>query len=364
MDAQDVSICDFTGRQLTALLHSMGIPGTPGETTGLLADALGAGGRRSISGRPAWPSDVADDHTPVEFSTAFAAGEAPVVRTIVEPVAAGPSRRANTAEALAALDRLGARVPLDRSRFDSVRDLFLPEHPEHDFTFWYSLVFRPDGAPAVKVYFNPEVQGRKSAGWLVREGLQRTGFGAGFRILRERAVTRPGLDRYSFFALDLVERGRARVKVYVSHHSADVADVTRAASAAVGVDVDRVPDFCLLTGGSTGTFDGRPLISSYTFLDGDVDAPSGYSLYVPIRDYVSDDAEARERVLEVMAKYRLDSEPFDDALRVLTRRPLHEGSGLIAHVSLRMGRPRPGITVYLSSEAYDVAPTRPISLAG
>ncbi|MFD1146923.1 tryptophan dimethylallyltransferase family protein [Saccharothrix hoggarensis] len=363
MDPQNVSIRDFTGRQLSALLHSLGMTENTVKSVGLLADTLGPGGLQPVSTRPEWPSGVADDHTPVEFSTAFAAGEPPVVRMIVEPTATRPSRSANTAAALAALDRMRHRENLDTGRFDAVRSLFLPDDPESDFTFWYSLVFRPDEAPAVKVYFNPEVRGKAAAEDLVRQGLERTGFAAGFPVLRDHAMTRPGLDRYSFFALDLVEQEQARVKVYISHHAAEVSDVTRAASAARGVDVDRVPDFCLLTGGNTGTFDKRPLISSYTFLQGDAGVPSGYSLYVPIRDYVTDDEEARRRVLAVMAKYDLDPTQFDNALRAITRRPLDEGVGLIAHVSLRMGRPRPGVTVYLSSEAYDVASPRSISLA-
>ncbi|WP_367128987.1 tryptophan dimethylallyltransferase family protein [Saccharothrix sp. HUAS TT1] len=342
----------------------MGITENTPNSVRLLADALGPGGLRPVSTTPLWPSDVADDHTPVEFSTAFAAGEAPVVRTIVETTATRPSRAANTSAALAALDRMSRRGDVDTRRFEAVRDLFLPDDPEHDFAFWYSLVFRADEAPAVKVYLNPEVRGEGGSEELVRQALERTGFAAGFPVLRSHAVTRPGLDRYSFFALDLVEQQQARVKVYISHHAADVTDVTLAAKAAHGVDVDRVPDFCLLTGGLNRTFDKRPLISSYTFLDGDDRAPSGYSLYVPIRDYVADDEEARRRVLAVMAKYDLDPTQFDNALRSVAHRPLDEGVGLIAHVSLRMGRPRPGVTVYLSSEAHAVAAPRSISLAG
>ena len=362
MDPHNVSIRDFTGRQLSAILHSVGITGNTVKSVGLLAETLGPGGLHPVSENPSWPSGVADDHSPVEFSAAFEADQPPTVRAIVETSATRPSRSANASAALAALDRLRHRESLDTTRFDAVRDLFLPERLEHDFAFWYSLVFRAGVAPAVKVYFNPEVRGPEAAGGLVREALGRTGFAAGFPVLRDHAVTRPGLDTYSFFALDLLDPRQARVKVYVSHQSAGVTEVTRAAKAAHGVDVDRVPDFCLLTGGRTEAFDGRPLISSYTFLEGDVAAPSGYSLYVPIRDYVADDEEARRRVLQVMAKYGLDPTQFDNALRAVARRPLDEGVGLIAHVSLRMGRPRPGITVYLSSEAYDVASPRPVSL--
>ncbi|QFZ21937.1 tryptophan dimethylallyltransferase family protein [Saccharothrix syringae] len=348
---------------MSALLHSVGITENTTDSVALLADALGPGGLRPLSAEPVWRSDVADDHTPVEFSTAFAPDEPPVVRMIVEPTATSPSRQANTTAGLAALDRMRRRRGIDTTRFDAVRDLFLPADAERDFTFWYSLVFRAGDAPLVKVYLNPEVRGEAAAGELVREALDRTGFAGAFPGLCEHALTRPGLDRFSFFALDLVEQRRARTKVYISHHAADGADVTRAARLAQGVDVDRVPDFCLLTGGPSGTFDRRPLISSYTFLDGDAQAPSGYSLYVPIRDYVTDDEEARRRVLSVMTKYGLDPTPFDNALRTVARRPLDEGVGLIAHVSLRMGRPRPGITVYLSSEAYAVTAPRSVSLA-
>lgn len=363
MDAHEDSIRDFTGRQLHALLHSLGITEKTENSLGMLADALGPGGARPLSLPPAWPSDVADDHTPLEFSTAFETGARPVLRTIVEPTATSPSRRANTESALAALVALGRRQKLDLSRFDRVRDLFLPEQPLSDFTFWYSLVFRPDEPPAVKVYLNPLVRGEDLADDLVREGLARTGFAAGHRTLFDHAMTRPGADRYSFFALDLVDRRRARVKVYVSHHDAEVAVAQRAAHAAREVDADRLADFCRIVGGGARVFDRRPLISSYTFLDGDTSRPSGYSLYLPVRDYVGDDAEALRRVHAIMAEYRLDTAQFDAALRSIARRPLDEGVGLIAHVSLRTGKPRPGITVYLSSEAYHVTSPREISLA-
>ncbi|GGP66829.1 tryptophan dimethylallyltransferase family protein [Saccharothrix coeruleofusca] len=329
----------------------------------MLGDALGPGGSRPLSQPPTWPSDVADDHTPVEFSTAFEAGAPPVVRAIVEPTAGTPSRRANTQSALDALAAMGRRQRLDLSRFDHVRELFLPDQPHSDFTFWYSLVFRAGEPPAVKVYFNPQVRGEHAADDLVREGLARTGFAGGHQTLLDHAMTRPGADRYSFFALDLLDRRRARVKVYVSHHDAEAAVAQRAAHAARDVDAERLDDFCRIVGGGTRTFDRRPLISSYTFLDGDTSRPSGYSLYLPVRDYVSDDAEAVARVHAAMAAYGLDTAQFDTALRSIAQRPLDEGVGLIAHVSLRTGKPRPGITVYLSSEAYDVASPRESSLA-
>jgi hypothetical protein len=136
-----------------------------------------------------------------------------------------------------------------------------------------------------------------------------------------------------------------------------------AASAGHGVQPGLLREFCRIAGGTTGPFTGRPLISSYAFVAGDTDRPSGYTLYLPIRDYVPDDAVARKRVRDVLARAGLDPDAVDRAIAAVTDRPLDRGVGLIAHVALRLGRLRPGVTVYLSSEAHQVLPTRSMPVA-
>ena len=79
---------------------------------------------------------------------------------------------------------------------------------------------------------------------------------------------------------------------------------------------------------------------------------------MPIRDYVADDEEARDRVVALLERYGFGNAEFDRVLAAVTPRPLRAGVGLIAHVSLRLGPPRPGMTVYLSAEAYEVRPSR------
>jgi hypothetical protein len=133
--------------------------------------------------------------------------------------------------------------------------------------------------------------------------------------------------------------------------------VVRAAGVVDGVDVTEVAEFCAAAGGGTGPFEDRPLVDSYTLIQGP-DRPVGYSIYVPIRSYVSDDEEARHRVVALLARYGFDSAAFDRAVSAVTQRSLRVGVGLIAHVSLRLGPPRPGVTVYLSSETYRVSPPR------
>lgn len=363
MNSTGVSIRDFGSRQLQALLHSVHLGDVANNAVELLSESLGPGGYRPLSEPPAWASDVADDNTPFEFSTAFADGEPTTVRVLLEPTAFDPSPIANMNAAVDVLESLARRHHLPLDRFDAVRDLFLPSEPQGHFSLWFSLVFRKDTPPAIKIYLNPEVHGVAEAPLLVGEGLARLGYGAGHATIVEHVRRRAeGLDSYSFFALDLNDSPGARVKVYLSHRDATADDAAMAAAGAHGVSPESIRDFCAMSGGQSGPYTERPLVSSYTFLPGDVDRPTGYSLYMPVRTYVNNDAEARERVLAVLDHHRVDPAPFEGALAAVTRRPLAEGVGLIAHVSLRAGAPRPGVTVYLSSEAYATTSPRVATL--
>ncbi|MEO6085661.1 MAG: tryptophan dimethylallyltransferase family protein [Umezawaea sp.] len=364
MNTTGVSIRDFGGRQLQALLHSVHLGELTNNAVELLSEALGPGGFRPLSKTPSWASGVADDSTPFEFSTAFADGEPTVVRVLLEPTALDPSPAANMDAAVEVLESLARRCGLPLDRFDAVRDLFLPAQPRGDFSLWFSLVFRKGAPPAIKIYLNPEVRGESEASLLVGEGLARLGYGAGHATIVKHARRRGELDRYSFFALDLNDSPGARVKVYLSHRDATADDAAMAAACTRGVSPELVRDFCAMSGGQSGPYLERPLVSSYSFLPGDVDRPRGFSLYMPVRTYVNDDAEARERVLAVLDHHRVNPRSFEDALAAVARRPLTEGTGLIAHVSLRAGAPRPGVTVYLSSEAYAMASPRVATLVG
>ncbi|GLY00376.1 MULTISPECIES: tryptophan dimethylallyltransferase family protein [Actinoplanes] len=374
---QDPSVLDHLGGQLSRLCEVVGTDDTtPVE---LLAGVLGKHGSRPLSQPPAWASDVADDHSPVEFSIAWNESEPPALRILAEALGPVPSVSANMA---ATYDFLRANG-VSTSRLDAVRDLFDVAAPEGDFAIWLSLVFRNGRRPEFKVYFNPEVLGRGESGALAGEAFERLGLGTAYQKMVDRAV-RPGelggLDRLSFFALDLHDAPHARVKLYVSHHDATAADVARAAGVVDGVDPAEVADFCRLAGGEKPkkikkgdkgekkgkkrgkTYTGRPLISSFT-LTGASDEPAGYSVYVPIRSYVGDDREARRRVVPLLDRYRFDPDFLDRGIAAVTRRPLDSGVGLLAHVSLRLGPPRPGMTVYLSSEAYRVDPPRPLPIS-
>jgi DMATS type aromatic prenyltransferase len=303
---------------------------------------------------------VADDHTPVEFSVAFNENERPTLRILGEAIDTVPSAAANLAAAHRFVRAQAIRFGLALSRFDRIHDLFATDDPRGGFGLWHSLVFRYGRRPEFKVYFNPEIKGIEEAPGLVAEAVERLGLGRSYRTAMEHA-TRPGElgrgDRLTFFALDLHDGPHARVKLYLTHHGAEAKDLVRAAGAVNGIDAKEFVEFCAMAGDGVKAFAGRPLVGSFTFL-GEADGPAGYSVYVPIRSYVSDDEEARDRVSALLDRYGFDSALLDSATTAVARRPLRDGVGLIAHVSLRLGPPRPGVTVYLSVEAYQVRPPR------
>jgi DMATS type aromatic prenyltransferase len=333
----------------------------PQDPLALLGDLLGSAGSRPLSEPPVWPSGVADDHTPVEFSLAFNHGEPPALRILGEALGSPPGALANMAATHAFLAAQVRRFGLSMSRLAEVQDLFATEHPQGEFALWSSLVFRTGRRPEFKAYFNPELKGAERAPDLVAEALRRLGLGTSLQTLLDHGVRADELgrrDRLTFFALDLHDDPQARVKLYLSHHDAEARDVLRAASVVDGIDAAEVAEFCAVASGGTGRFTGRPLVGSYTFT-GSADRPVGYSIYVPIRSYVDDDEQARDRVVALLVQHGFDGAQLDRAITAVTRRPQHAGVGLIAHVSLRLGPPRPGVTVYLSAEAYRVTPPRP-----
>jgi DMATS type aromatic prenyltransferase len=347
------SLLDHFGGQLDRLCRVVGVDlGTPVE---LLSGILGPYRDRPLSLPPAWPSDIADDHSPVEFSIAFNDAEPPILRILAETPGTRPDTLRNMSAGYAFLAGQAARQGLSTHRLDSVRDLFDVDDPQGAFGLWCSVVFHSGRAPEFKVYYNPEVAGADRAPLLVGEALRRLGLGDSYRAMLTHAV-RPGqlgrADRLAFFALDLHDGPQSRVKLYLSHHDAEAADVARAAAIVDDVDPAEVAAFCTAAGGP-GVFGGRPLIGSYTLTEA-ADKPVGYSVYVPIRDYVTDDAEALDRTAALLDRYGFDPALLDRAVAAVTSRAPADGVGLIAHVSLRLGRPRPGVTVYLSSEAYEI----------
>ncbi|WP_238603540.1 MULTISPECIES: tryptophan dimethylallyltransferase family protein [Amycolatopsis] len=347
----ELSMYSHAGGQLDRLCRAVGFDPEERRHLELLRLLLGESGEMTVDAPAQFPCNVADDTTPVEFSVAFDANGECVVRVLGETVGAPDPR--------SFLAQVAGEYGLVTDRLDAVADLFLPhEERRGPFTLWYSLIFRNGAAPKIKVYLNPQISGSTMADSLVSEGFRRLNLGEAFDPVVEHALRRGERDNFTFFALDLDDDPLSRVKVYVSHDAAETEDAVRAAELVPGTDPMLIREFLAVLGGGKGPFEGRPLVSSYSFVEGMGGTPGNYSLYLPIRSYVPDDEVARARVHAILAQYDFDPTQLDKALAAVSERPLRDGVGLIAHVSLRMGEFGSGITVYLSSEAYAVAPPR------
>lgn len=102
------------------------------------------------------------------------------------------------------------------------------------------------------------------------------------------------------------------------------------------------------------------MLSCHSFTETATGLPSGFTLHVPVRDYVRHDGEAHARATAVLRRHGMDPTVLDRSLATVSSRPLHDGVGLIAYLALVHERNRPPrVTAYISSEAYAVRPPLP-----
>lgn len=358
-DTSPILLGDHIHGQLRRLCRGVGLKGLQDLYAGLMRELLGPAATGALGVAPAWESQISDDHTPVEYSISFDMGRTPRLRFLVEPSDRRPDLWAHMQAGLQVLDLLADRYQFSLDRLSMLQDLFFPRRPRGPFGLWLAAELGRSGIPRFKAYLNPSVHGPNQAWQVVGEALARLGFGDAFPSLLRYGVPRnPRVDRFYIFGLDLGSPwGRPRVKVYIRHEGFSGAEAAQAARAVPGVLPESIAQFCELVGGP-GPFRGRPLISCFSFVEGDHEQPSAYTIHLPVRDYVLHDADARNRASAALDCYGLDSSVLRRGLAAVSQRPLAAGVGLISYVAL-VCNPRPRrMTVYLSSEAYEAGAPR------
>ncbi|MFJ4624053.1 tryptophan dimethylallyltransferase family protein [Streptomyces sp. NPDC088812] len=357
----------LTARQLLRLCDVAGLDGADADLYArTLTDMLGAVAARPLDLPPVTPTFLSDDHTPVEFSLAFVPGAAPTLRVLLEPgCGAGGLARSGRA-GLRAVREAAGRWGVPTDRLDELEDLFFPAEPEGPLALWCALELLPGGVPRVKVYLNPAASGQRRAADTVREALRRLGHRQAFDAL-------PPSDRHLFFALDLGDWEEPRVKVYLAHQDLTAAQAGALSRTGDDLGAAQTEAFFRVAAGQdaargaghdagAGAADGpgpvrRPVQSCHAFTETATGLPSGFTLYVPVRDHVRHDGEALARAVALLDRQGLDSAPLERALAAVTSRRPEDGAGLIAYLALahQRGRP-PRVTTYISSEAYQVRP--------
>jgi DMATS type aromatic prenyltransferase len=353
---------EFTAGQLRRLCEVTELDRSDAETYAeVLTESLGAVAERPLHlPPPPSPSFLSDDRTPVEFSLSFHPHAAPTLRVLLEPGYGAGSLAENGRTGLRVIRAMARRWGFATDQLDVLEDLFLPPDPEGPLALWCALELRPGGVPKAKVYLNPAASGPQRAAGTIREALDRLGHRQAFAAL-------PPADGYPFFAIDLGEWEAPRVKVYLTHLGLPAAAASGLSRMDPGPDRETLEEFLHVAGGlDDGThpsgvlpearFDGRPVLSCHSFTQ-TTGGPSGFTLHVPVRDYVRHDGEALDRAATVLRRHGMDPAWLPRSLEAVTSRRLQDGVGLIAYLALvhEQGRP-PRVTTYISSEAYEVRP--------
>ncbi|POX54827.1 prenyltransferase [Streptomyces sp. Ru71] len=340
-----------TAGQLRRLAAVVGLdPDDADAYADALLTLLGPVAQRPLDLPPPSATFLSDDHTPVEFSLSFTPGAAPVLRVLLDPgCGAGSLARAGRV-GLEAVRAMARRWNFGTDRLEELADLFLPSTVEGPLALWCALELRPGGTPQVKVYLNPAAGGPEAAAATVREALHRLGHGKAYDAL-------PSADRPLFFALDLGDWAEPRVKVYLAHHGLTAAEAGGLSRMAPGPAPAEIEEFFTLAGGMDARLDRRPGQSCHAFTETATGLPSGFTLYVPVREHVAHDGEALERARTLLTRYGIDPAPLARSLSAVTTRRLTDGVGLVAYLALahQHGRP-PRVTVYVSSECYRIRP--------
>jgi DMATS type aromatic prenyltransferase len=340
---------DLGATQLAALCAAAGLE--PREPLDLLQRLMQPWGAAPIAQSPPWPSVVADDHTPFEFSLSL--GSSPEVRVLVEPLGSVPSRRANRAVAVALLESLERDFDLDLARLETVSDLFLSANPRGRFGIGVAVSFSAARPPQFKVYLDAAAQGPPRAAALIEEALDRLGLGSSWPLVTQGLLRRGDrLDELRYLSLDLVRSPAARVKVYARHHRSTVADLEAAASVSSSYRAGDVTGFLRTMAPEIDRFGRRAPLTCYAFVNGPDRRPASVTTHLPVGSYAPDDATIADRVICHLESRGVSAAAYARSLVAHAHRPLRGGVGLQTCVSLAQNRAHGQLTIYLAAEAY------------
>lgn len=343
-----MSLAELGSAQLAALARAAELHDQVPAMLAIFTRLLGTSAANTCA-KPAYASDVVDDHTPYEMSVALG-GSGAEVRLLVETVDGDSSITGRWEAARAAGAWLRDEHGADLSRLEQIADLFEPRTSDGLLALWHAIVFRSGARPDAKVYLDLRARGTVHAPAVLEEALARLGLAAAYPALMRAGCRRGvGLDELVYFSLDLSPQAAARIKVYFRHHQATADDIERVVGAFV--EPGEIRSFCTAILGGEGPYAPRPLVSCWSFSKGT--EPSSGTLYAPIAYYVRDDREAHGRVRDWLARRAMDVDRYDRCVAAYARRPLEAGVGMHSYVSFKRDAGTPKVTCYLAPEAYE-----------
>ena len=317
----------------------------------VLEDILAPWGHQAVGDVPERPSDITDDHFPIELSVAFT-GASPEVRVLFEAQSESPEMLARWHAATALNARLERDHDASLDRLRRIEDLFIPDDRTARWAMWHCVCFDAVKEPTFKVYLNPQARGTCTEPRMT-ETLRRLGFS---RALAGVTSCERRDDELKFFSLDLEDGEAARVKVYKAHHRATRRDIETSLRVARDYRPEAADGFWRDVVGHEGPFLGLPP-TTYLSLTSDDDRPSTATLHFPVRAYAPSDRAVKERLSRFLSG--ADREAYERAITAFATRPLEDAAGMQSYVSFRHHRAAPRITVYLAPEAYSLGRALP-----
>ncbi len=336
--------------KLTALCNAAGLSHKIEQITEIFRTLTSSWGETVVGSKTTWKSDVSDDCSPFEFSIALDPNKAEL-RVLVEAQGIDPNLQSNWQAGLELNQQLAAKYNVNLDRFEQIADLYAPTNSEAKFSIWHSACFYLDKEPAFKLYVNPQSQSKSKAAAIVEESLVRLGFDRVWPTLAETAAQRgPDKDEFVYFSLDLAAHAQARVKVYLRHHDATPAELESALSAANNYIAGDTIEFCQAMAPGQTSFAQKPVITSFSFIKGDVSIPSNGTLHLPISNYASEDRVVCDKLNQYFIEHGFPVSVYQSALKSFAKRQLDAGIGMHSYVSLRREQQDRRVTIYLNPE--------------
>jgi hypothetical protein len=126
-------------------------------------------------------------------------------------------------------------------------------------------------------------------------------------------------------------------------------ELERVFALATDTQPGRARALCRTIGGGDGPFDDLPVSTCLSFVAGH-DRPTSVTAHFPVRAYVRDDIEARDRIENLLGECGIDAGRYREAVDAVAHRALDAGVGLHSYASLKASA-TPTCTIYVGSEA-------------
>jgi Tryptophan dimethylallyltransferase len=348
MDNTDIanqSFADYLCRVWEQVSADLGIPATQYVASARrVRDLLGSWAERPIGERSPYPSFVSADGFPAEMSINWK-GDRPQVRILFESLGPEMTTLSCQQEGAELTRRLAKEPGVNLDHYYKIEDLFLPDSPLPGVgLIWHSLAWTPGQDPLYKVYFSARARGAENSYGLVEEAMGRLGHGTAWDFVRSRFGPDSD-DRHEleFFALDLVDSEKARVKVYYRNHAVTVSELNDIA----GVAGSHCPESALRAFGSmlgTATVHNEPL-TCLAFNRNFTDTAAEASTYIRIPGLGTPERTGTRLIEDLMRAEGVDPAPY---LSVMDGgRNGHEEL-----LSIRTGRSEPDMSLYLRFNVY------------